>query len=108
MKENICPRQLYKILSIEDWHASQPLKFVKLPAVDQDFIHFSTKEQLSRIIKKYWSHVQQFIVLKVDPLKLPGTLVFETNPGGINQYYHLYNGCIPFEAIIESQTITQN
>lgn len=42
------------------------------------------------------------MVLKIDPSKLIGKLVFEVNPGGTQKYYHLYNGKIPLNAVIEA------
>lgn len=89
------PRYLYKILSVENWNASTD--YVKLPEEDHAFIHFSTEDQLDRIISKYWVG-KNYVVLKVDTRKLPGKMVYEANPGGTNKYYHLYNGSIPMKA----------
>ena len=91
---------LYKILSLESWQSSQTQEFLRLSENDKDFIHFSTHEQLENILKKYWSDGSEYIILKVDPVKLLGRLVFEANPGGVNKYYHLYDGAIPLQAVI--------
>lgn len=99
------PPFLYKILSIDDWTSSQSLKSVRLPAADRDFIHLSTEDQLERIISKYWNDQPEFIVLKLDTSKLPGKLVFEANPGGTSKYYHLYNGSVSLDAVVESKKI---
>lgn len=100
------PDCLYKILSYHDYQVTESRKEnVVLSAADDAFIHFSTGEQLDKIISKYWSSSIPFVVLKIEADKLVGQLVYETNPGGLVKYYHLYNGSIPFEAIIESKII---
>ena len=73
--------------------------------MDSEFIHLATKEQLGNIIKKYWSGASSYFVLKLETQKLHGKLVFEANPGGTNKYYHLYNGTIPFDAIVSSDRV---
>ncbi|MDP1608967.1 MAG: DUF952 domain-containing protein [Chlamydiales bacterium] len=95
------PTFLYKVLSMDDWAKS--CETVHLSSSDADFIHFSTEDQLTRIIEKYWADVCEYIVLKIETAKLPGNLVFEPNPGGMNKYYHLYDGSIPLSAIVESK-----
>ena len=97
------PTYLYKVLSTDDWEKS--LKTVRLSSMDADFIHLSTEAQLNRIIDKYWSDASEYVVLKLETAKLPGKLVLEANPGGMNQYYHLYDGSIPLSAIAESKII---
>lgn len=99
------PQYLYKILSTSDWKTSQQRTTLKLPSSDDAFIHLATKEQLERIIDKYWQDQPQFVLLKLDTSKLKGKLQYEANPNGVNQYYHLYNGSIPLDAIVEIEVI---
>jgi len=98
---------LYKVISLQNWEASQSQPFIKLTGDDLDFIHFSTQDQLKRITGKYWSDVAKYIILKVDMKQVPGKLVYEANPGGTNKYYHLYDGCIPSNAIVETTLVRQ-
>lgn len=95
------PQYLYKILSLSNWQASQSKKTTQLSAEDDAFIHLATQDQLERIIAKYWADAPQFVILKIDSHKLEGKLVFEANPGGTTKYYHLYNGFIPFDSIVD-------
>ncbi len=97
------PTFLYKILSLENWLATQKNKIVVLSSFDSDFIHLSTEEQLDKIVAKYWSEIPQFVILKILTNQLEGELRYEVNPGGTTKYYHLYHGCIPHEAIVESK-----
>lgn len=99
------PEFLYKILSYKNWQASVARNTVILTSDDDEFIHFSMEEQLDRILNKYWSHAPQVVILKINTSKLIGELVFESNPGGVAKYYHLYKGYIPFESILEAKTI---
>lgn len=94
------PEYLYKILSSEDWKKSESGLFVVIPKEDKDFIHLSKDDQVDRIIDKYWKTQSEFVILKVKTDHLPGTLVYEANPGGTNKYYHLYAGSIPLKAIV--------
>ena len=104
--ENLAvPQYLYKILSLRNWQATQNRNTVALPGEDHDFIHFSKEEQLEKIVAKYWSNVPEYVVLKIDANRLAGEMVYETNPGGSTQYYHLYNGFIPIQAIVESRIV---
>ncbi|MBP9842197.1 MAG: peptide deformylase [Simkaniaceae bacterium] len=104
---NQSPQYLYKVLSLRNWQATQNRKTVQLSAEDDAFIHFSTEDQLERIIGKYWADAPQLVILKIDSNKLEGKLAFESNAGGSTQYYHLYNGFIPFNSILESKIVYQ-
>lgn len=101
------PQYLYKVLSLRNWQRTQNEKTVQLSAEDNAFIHFSTEDQLQRIIGKYWADAPQFVILKIDRSKIEGELILEANAGGNNKYYHLYNGFIPFSSILESRIIYQ-
>jgi len=91
---------LYKILTEENWEASQREEFLVLPAEDAAFIHFAKKDQLERIVSKYWIDVKAYVVLKIDSSQLIGRLVLEANRLGGDLYYHLYEGKIPLGAVM--------
>lgn len=101
------PQYLYKILSLRNWQATQKSKTVVLSAEDAAFIHLATDDQLERVIGKYWADAPQLVILKIDSSKLEGRLVLETNPGGSCKYYHLYDGSIPLNSILESKILYQ-
>lgn len=94
------PKFLYKIVSHEQWGKSLVQNEVVWGLIDKDFIHLATAEQLPQIAKKFWNNMD-YIVLTLDPPKLIGRLVWESNPGGTTKYYHLYEGVIPLEAVVD-------
>jgi uncharacterized protein (DUF952 family) len=91
---------LYKIVSPEEWGSSQGERHLVISAFDKAFIHLATEDQLSRIVEKFWNG-KSYLVLKLDPQKLIGRLVHEANPGGTSKYYHLYDGSIPMDAVVD-------
>lgn len=94
------PEYLYKVMSSADWAKSQDQGFVVLSAIDQAFIHLSMEEQLRHVIEKYFRG-KDIAILKLESDKLKGRLVKEKNPGGSNEYYHLYEGKIPLDSVVE-------
>lgn len=99
------PKYLYKILSYRNWQSTLGTNVVALSGNDDEFIHFSTEGQVDKIIEKYWAGASQYAVLKIDAQKLQGILKYEANPGGTNKYYHLYDGFIPIDAILEAKIV---
>lgn len=97
------PKYLFKVLSYSLWEQSLGKEALMLPPEDDAFIHLSTHEQLERILVKFWAHIPKYMILKIETKKLPGELVFETNPNGSTKYYHLYNGHIPRLSIVDAK-----
>mgnify|MGYP000081177397 CR=1 FL=1 len=98
--ESVVPTYLYKIVSVEDWEKSQGKEYLVTGSIDSSFIHLATEEQVVPVAKKFWEG-KSYVVLRVDPKKMIGRLVYETNPGGTTHYYHLYEGKIPIEAVVD-------
>lgn len=44
-------------------------------------------------------------LLRFETRQLSGRLALETNRGGLNKYYHLYNSSITFKAMKESRIV---
>lgn len=105
-KNPLTPEVLYKVLSLENWEKSQTATHLYLAPLDDVFIHFATKEQLQKVIDKFWEGTPSFLILKINAALLEGKLVFEANPGGSNKYYHLYHGKIPLSAVINAEIVT--
>lgn len=104
-KKQQAPPYLYKIISQEDWQESQKQNYVINSPLDKDFIHLATEAQVPHVAEKFWKN-KSYIVLKLDTKKLKGHLSYETNPGGTTYYFHLYEGFIPLEAVVETSSNT--
>lgn len=102
------PEYLYKVISKENWIATQKEAVVVLSSEDDAFIHFCTEEQLDRILKKYWADKHSVVILKIKVDCLIGSLIQEKNPGGSIKYFHLYEGSIPKSSIVETQVLVKN
>lgn len=94
------PTYLYIILPKEAWKKSVQEKVLLLGPENKQFIHLATDEQVPPIAEKFFKGID-YVVLKIETKKMLGRLVYETNPGGSNKYFHLYEGSIPLEAIVE-------
>lgn len=105
--QTLTPEYLYKIVSPEQWQHSLSQSQIALSSTDKEFIHLATEDQVSNVVKKFWSG-KDYIILKITSEKLEGCLIYETNPGGINKYFHLYDGNIPFEAVVEATEFLTN
>lgn len=99
-QENQPPQYLYKIVSPEDWQESLLNMQIVASPLDLHFIHLATESQLAHVTQKFW-HGKNYIILKLDTKKMKGRLAYETNPGGTTHYYHLYDGEIPVDAVVE-------
>lgn len=98
-KKEVKINYLYKIVSPEEWQESLFKTHVVASQLDKNFIHLATEDQVPHVVQKFW-HGKNHIILKLDLKKTTGRLVLETNPGGTTQYYHLYQGKIPLEAVV--------
>ncbi len=93
------PKYLYKVISVEEWGASQGKEVVDLSDADSTFIHLAREDQLDMVIKNFWGTTPVYVVLRIDTEKVTGKMVFEANPGSDNKYYHLYDCSIPLEPL---------
>ncbi len=96
---------LYKVITLHAWERTQASDRVSLSDSDTAFIHFSEKEDVERIRKKFFSTEPTVVILEVDASRLPGRMVKEKNPGGQKEYYHLYEGFLPRSAIASHQIV---
>jgi uncharacterized protein (DUF952 family) len=103
-QENSSPEYLYRIVSTEQWGESLRQNQVVNSSIDKDFIHLATEEQLAHITQKFWNN-RNHIIIKLASKKLAGRLVYEANPGGTTLYYHLYDGNVPLDAVVEISKI---
>ena len=101
----IVPQNLYKVTTEKLWLESQGRSSLSLAPMDKAFVHFCEDQQIQQIIGKFFADQKQVVVLTIDPKKLVGKLVKEKNPGGSTEYFHLYQGSIPLQAVKEAKVV---
>lgn len=93
---------LYKVVTLEQWHDSQKATHLKLLPADEEYIHLSTEQKIFDVIENFYSSEEEVVVLTLDIYALEGRLVEEMIPKkGSTGYYHLIDGAIPMEAVVE-------
>ena len=84
-------KHIYKIIEIDELNKAKLLgKYLGSSKDIQDgYIHFSGQDQIASTLKKYYSGINNLILLKVETLKLDH-LVWEQASDG-NFFPHLYS-----------------
>lgn len=99
-------RDLYKIVTKEQWRESQKLGYVQPGPDDTAFIHLAKKDQVQKVLEKfYWPTESRAYVLTLNASKLVGKVIQEKNPGSSTLYPHLYEGSIPLSAVRDIQML---
>ncbi len=91
---------LYKILTIDDWDRSKQSDRLCTSANDSAFVHFATEKQYPAVVQKWFANIPH-AVMRIDSTKLVGKLVLEWDRKHTDKYYHLYDGHVPLEAVID-------
>lgn len=64
------------------------------------FIHLSTRDQVEATANRFYSDVDQLVLLTVDPLKVPSELKWEPPAPGVDTLFpHIY-GPLPIAAVV--------
>lgn len=102
LKKGFDSLYLYKVVTLDQWHDSQKAMHLKLLPADDEYIHLTTEPKIIEVIEKFFSSEKEVVVLTLDIYALEGRLVEERISGkGSTGYYHLYDGAIPIDAVIE-------
>jgi uncharacterized protein (DUF952 family) len=98
---------VYKILTPVEWQQSQGKANVQLSAIDKGeaFIHLAEAKNYEEIARRFSGDATEAIILKLNPNKLVGRLVKQTNPGDPTEYYHLYDGRIPLNSVVSVRVL---
>ena len=96
---------IYKICSQSEWKTAQAAQAFTGSAVDiQDgFIHFSSKQQLTETARKHFAGQADLILLVVDAGNLGTHLKWEPSRGG-QLFPHLYAD-LPTSAVIHAERL---
>lgn len=97
------PRYLYKVISLDEWNASQQSDLLVL-SKDKNIILLSKVDQLEKTILRDFNTASEVIILEIDMDKLNGPVSTEKDDAGKAIAYH-YLGSIPLSAISEPRII---
>lgn len=90
----------WKTFGDKDYYESETLK-------EEQFIHFSTRQQVNGTLTNYFKGVERIVLLHIDASKLTSPLVFEDLFGIGIEFPHLY-GRLNKDAVFEVQELVAN
>lgn len=96
---------IFHVCKKQDWEAAKATGFYSGVSErnNDNFIHFSEREELFESVEKYFSGCSDLILLKVRTELLGPALRWESSRGG-KIFPHLYSA-LPLEAVVEVQNI---
>ncbi len=98
---------IFKIVHVREW-ADVGSEEYSGSAKDRadGFLHFSTAEQLSGTLARYYANATDLVLVAVDADALGGALKFEASTGGA-LYPHLY-GLLPVSAVTWARELSRD
>ena len=103
-------RNVFKVLTTEDWNRSQKSGYISTDLDEKDgFIHLSFANQLPLTLQLYFDNVQEIVLLKVDQKNLTNEIIYEDSNSKkrMGKFPHLY-GKLPIENILNNWNIRKN
>lgn len=90
---------IYHLIPEDEWaRVSRLNEYEPVSLVEEGFIHFSFKDQIDGVIKRYYQNIDSLFILKVDVSKIESKLKVEEVP--INgKFPHLY-GKLHLDSVI--------
>lgn len=72
---------------------------------DEEFIHFCDADQRAGVWQRFWSGIEEPVVLlTVDATRLEPPIVRENTHGGVELFPHLY-GPLPVDAVVRVRAV---
>ena len=99
---------IFKICDRAEWTAEVASGAYRGSAKDKQdgFLHFSTREQLSGTLQRYYADADDLLLVAIDPDVLGNALRFEPSRDGA-LFPHLY-GHLPLAAVMWAEPIGRN
>lgn len=92
-------RYIYHIISETEWeHAKEAGIYIPESIRAEGFIHFSTKEQVLRTAKLFYSGRADLLLLSLDTEQAPPIVKYESTMGGEELFPHYY-GALPVKLV---------
>ena len=96
---------IYHIVSSQNWDGQETSTDYEAESLQTEgFIHLSRKEQVNGVLNRYYQHIPDLLLLRVDSAKLTHELRYEASTNN-ELFPHLY-GPLNKDAIVEIEKIS--
>ncbi len=96
---------IYHVTTKQDWENALKEGFYEATSLHSEgFIHMSTKDQVQGVLERYYSGVNDLILLHVDESRLTAPLKYEQSPTLQQDFPHVY-GRLNLDAVVGSEDI---
>lgn len=91
--------QLVHLATPADWDEATAAGQIAPPSLTTEgFVHLSTPAQVPATVARHFAHVDQVVVVRLDPDALPGPLTWaESHPG---EHFPHHHAPIPLDAVV--------
>jgi uncharacterized protein (DUF952 family) len=97
--------EILHITDQETWLSARKAGSYEADTLHSDgFIHCCLPDQLDGVLKKWFSGVDDLLVLEIETDLLEARLVYENLEGGSEKFPHIY-GPIPITAVVNTRPI---
>jgi uncharacterized protein (DUF952 family) len=103
--------ELFHVALAEDWAAAEATGEYTVSTrgrslAEEGFIHCSFAEQVEATAARFYADVDDAVVLRIDPERLPSGVVVEDLYGTGEPFPHVY-GPIPVAAVVDVRPLDQ-
>lgn len=98
---------IYHVTTKQNWEKALKVGFYEASSLQSEgFIHMSTKDQVSGVLQRYYSGVNDLILLHVDETKLIAPLKYERSPSLQQDFPHVF-GRLNLDAVVSQEDLLQ-
>jgi uncharacterized protein (DUF952 family) len=99
--------ELFHLAIPDDWAAAQRAGQYAVSTrgrtlADEGFIHCSFAEQVTATAARFYDDLDEVVLLRIDPDRVPGPVVVEDLFGSGEAFPHVY-GPIPVSAVVDAR-----
>ncbi len=92
---------IYHITTKKKWNEALILgKYESDTLAEEGFIHCSTKDQVTGVLKRYYEGIKGLVKLTIEKEKVERPLIFEL-AGSINEVFPHIHGALNLDAVVE-------
>lgn len=96
---------IYHVITKTAWQGALQQGFYAAPSLaTEGFIHCSKKEQVAGVLERYYTNVNDLLLLHIDESRLKAELKYEVAPSVNEAFPHLF-GQLNIDAVVEVSDI---